>query len=48
MVETGLTSADGVTFDTDVIFFDPSSRARVILEVSIITILKANPQLCIS
>jgi len=26
------------TFDADVVFFDPSSRARVILEVSIVTI----------
>ena len=38
MVETRLTAADGSTFDADVVFFDPSSRARVILEVSIITI----------
>ena len=33
------TAADGGTFDADVVFFDPSSsRARVILEVSIVTI----------
>jgi hypothetical protein len=28
----------GGSFDADVVFFDPSSRARVILEVSIVTI----------
>ena len=38
LVETGLTAADRSTFDAFVVFFDPSSRARVILEVSIITI----------
>jgi len=38
VVETRLTAADGSTFDADVVFFDPSSRARVILEVSIVTI----------
>ena len=38
VVETRLTAADGGTFDADVVFFDPSSRARVILEVSIVTI----------
>ncbi len=38
VVETRLTAADGSTFDADVDFFDPSSRARVILEVSIVTI----------
>ena len=38
MVETRLTAADGSTFDADVVFFDPSSRARVVLEVSIVTI----------
>ncbi len=32
------TAGDGGTFDADVVYFDPSSRARVILEVSIITI----------
>ena len=37
-METHLTAADGSTFDADVVFFDPSSRARVILEVSIVTI----------
>jgi hypothetical protein len=35
---TRLTAADGGTFDADVVNFDPSSRARVILEVSIVTI----------
>ena len=30
LVETHLTAADGST-DADVVFFDPSSRARVIL-----------------
>ena len=29
VVETRLTAADGSTFDADVVFFDPSSRARV-------------------
>ena len=38
VVETRLTAADGGTFNADVVFFDPSSRARVILEVSIVTI----------
>jgi hypothetical protein len=38
VVETRLTAADGSTFDADVVFFDPSSRARVILEVSIVTV----------
>ena len=38
VVETRLTAADGSTFDADVVFFDPSSWARVILEVSIVTI----------
>ena len=38
VVETRLTAANRSTFDADVDFFDPSSRARVILEVSIITI----------
>ena len=38
VVETRLTAADGGTFDADVVFFDPSSRARIILEVSIVTI----------
>ncbi len=37
VVETLLTAGDGSTFDADVFFFDPSSRARVILEVSIVT-----------
>ena len=37
VVETRLTAADGGTFDADVVFFDPSSRARVVLEVSIVT-----------
>jgi len=39
VVETRLTAVDGSTFDADVVFFDPSSRARVILEVSIVTIV---------
>ena len=38
VVETRLTAADGSTFDADMVSFDPSSRARVILEVSIVTI----------
>ena len=33
-----LVAADGRTYDADVVYFDPSSRARVILEVSIVTI----------
>ncbi len=37
-VETRLTAGDGGTFDADVVYFDPFSRARVILEVSIVTI----------
>ncbi len=38
VVETRLTAADGDNFDADVVYFDLSSRARVILEVSIVTI----------
>ncbi len=38
VVETRLTAADGGTFDADVVYFNPSSRARVILKVSIVTI----------
>ena len=38
VVETRLTAADGGTFAADVVFFDSSSRARVVLEVSIVTI----------
>ncbi len=38
VVETRLTAAEGGTFDTDVVYFDPSSTARIILEVSIVTI----------
>jgi len=38
VVETRLIVADGGTFDADVVFFDPSPRVRVILEVSIVTI----------
>ena len=38
VVETRLAVADGRTYDADVVYFDPSSRARVILEVSIVTI----------
>ena len=30
VVETRLTAADGSTFDADVVFSDPSTRARVI------------------
>ena len=30
VVETRLTAADGGTFDADVVFFDPSSRTRII------------------
>ena len=37
VVETQLTAADGSTFDADLVFFDPASGARVILEVSIVT-----------
>ena len=37
-METRLTAADGGTFDAYVVFFDPSSWARIILEVSIVTI----------
>ena len=37
VVETRLTAEDGGTFDADVVFFDPSSRARVILVVSIVS-----------
>ena len=33
-----LAAADGRTYDADVVYFDPSSGARVILEVSIVTI----------
>ena len=32
VVETLLRAADGGTFDADVVYFDSSSRARVILE----------------
>ena len=38
VVETRLTAAEGDNFDADVVYFDSSSRARVILEVSIDTI----------
>ena len=38
VVEIRLAAADGRTYDADVVYFDPSSRARVILEVSIVTI----------
>ncbi len=32
-------ATDGSTYDTDVVYFDPSpSRARVIMEISIVTI----------
>ena len=33
-----LAAADRSTYDSDMVYFDPSSRARVILEVSIVTI----------
>jgi len=45
VVETRLTAADGSTFDAAVVFFDPSSRARVILEVSIVAIGSDTSQL---
>ena len=38
VVETRLAAEDGRTYDADVVYFAPSSRARVILEVSIVTI----------
>ena len=38
VVETRLTAADESAFDADFVFFDPSSRARFILEVPIVTI----------
>ena len=38
VVVTRLVAADGSTYDADVVYFDPSSSARVILEVSIVTI----------
>ena len=44
-MEARLTAADGSTFDADVVFFDPSFRARVILEVSVITIGSDTPTL---
>ena len=34
VVETRLAAADGRTYDADVVYFDPFSRARVILEVA--------------
>jgi len=36
--ETVITAADTITFDSDAVFFEPSSGARVILEVSIVRI----------
>jgi hypothetical protein len=36
VVETRLAAADGGTNDAGVVYFDPSSRARVVLEVSIV------------
>ncbi len=36
VVEIWLAAADGSTYDADVVHFDPSSRAKVILEVSIV------------
>ena len=42
VVETRLAAADGRTYDADVVYFDPFSRARVILEVSIVTIGSGN------
>ena len=38
VAETRHAAADGKIYDADVVYFDPSSRARVILEVSIVTI----------
>ena len=38
VVETRLTAADGSIFDADTVFFDPTSGARVILEVFIVAI----------
>jgi hypothetical protein len=38
VVETRLAAADRGTFDASVVFYNPSSWARVILEVSIVTI----------
>ena len=38
VVETRLAAANGSTYDADVVYFDPSFGARVILEVSIVTI----------
>ncbi len=38
VVKTRLAAADVRTYDADVVYLDPSSRARVILEVSIVTI----------
>ena len=32
VVETRLAAADGRTYDADVVYFDPSSLARVILK----------------
>ena len=39
VVETLLAAADRRTYDADVVYFDPSSRARVIVEVSIVTVV---------
>ena len=38
VAEIQLTAADGSIFNAEAVFFDPSSRVRVILEVSIVTI----------
>ncbi len=40
VVETQLAIADGSTYDADVVYFDQSSRARVILEVSIVNLVR--------
>ena len=42
VVEKRLAAADGRTCDADVVYFDPSSRAKVILEISILTIGSAS------
>jgi hypothetical protein len=38
VVETRHAAADEKIYDADVVYFDPSSRARIMLEVSIVTI----------
>ena len=41
-METRLAAVNGSTYDADVVYVDQSSRARVILEVSIVTIERKN------